>query len=117
MKDKSGKVGEYMGAVAEVTERKRAEALFAGEKRLLEMIATGISLPSILDVLCRVIEEQRSGTLASVLVLHADGIHLESVAGPSLPKGWTRQIASLPSGPCAGSCGTAALRKSTGIGS
>ena len=112
MKDKSGKVGGYMGAVAEVTERKRAEALLAGEKRLLEMIATGISLPSILDVLCRVIEEQRSGTLASVLLLHPDGIHLESVAGPSLPKGWTQQIASLPIGPCAGSCGTAAYRKS-----
>ena len=112
MKDKSGKVGEYMGAVAEVTERKRAEALLAGEKRLLEMIATGISLPSILDVLCRVIEEQRSGTLASVLLLHPDGIHLESVAGPSLPKGWTQQMASLPIGPCAGSCGTAAYRKS-----
>ena len=29
-----------MGAVIDITERKRAEALFAGEKRLLEMIAT-----------------------------------------------------------------------------
>jgi PAS domain S-box-containing protein len=101
-----------VGAAADVTERKRAEALLAGEKRLLEMIATGGALPSILDVLCRVIEEQRSGTLASVLLLHPDGIHLESIAGPSLPEGWRRQIASLPIGPCAGSCGTAAYRKS-----
>jgi signal transduction histidine kinase len=115
MKDKSGKIGEYMGAVPNVTEPKKAEALLAGEKRLLEMIATRVPLPSILDVLCRVIEEQRRETLASVLLLHPDGIHLESVAGPSLPKGWTQQMASLPIGPCAGSCGTAAYRKSAVI--
>src|SRR5213078_4795334 len=96
----------------EITERKQGEALFAGEKRLLEMIATGVPLKEILDVLCLTIEEYRSGTLASVLLLRPDGLHLDSVAGPSLPKGWTQQIASLPIGPCAGSCGTAAYRKS-----
>lgn len=96
-------------------ERKRAEALVTGEKRLLEMIATGAPLASILDVLCRVIEEQRSGTLASVLLLRPDGQHLDSVAGPSLPKEWTQQMASLPIGPCAGSCGTAAFRGSAVI--
>ena len=86
VKDKSGTVFEYVGAVRDVTERKRAEALLTGEKRLLEMIATGVPLASILDVLCRVIEEQRTGTLASVLLLRPDGLHLDSVAGPSLPK-------------------------------
>ena len=115
MKDKSDKVGQYVEAGTDMAERKRGEALLAGEKRLLEMIATGVSLSNILDLLCRVIEEQRSGTLASVLLLHSDGVHLESIAGPSLSKGWTRQMASLPIGPCAGSCGTAAYRKSAVI--
>src|ERR1700751_4209435 len=36
----------------ERAERNRAEALLAGEKRLLEMIAKGNSLPVILDALC-----------------------------------------------------------------
>jgi len=112
MKRKSGKIGEQVGAITELTERERAEALLAGEKRLFEMIATGVRLGNILEVLCRIIEEQRQGTLASVLLLCPDGIHLESAAGASLPKGWTRQITSLPIGPCAGSCGTAAYRKS-----
>ena len=115
VKDKSGPSVEYVGAVKDVTERKRAEALLTGEKRLLEMIATGVPLASILDVLCRVIEEQRAGTLASVLLLRPDGQHLDSVAGPSLPKEWTQQMASLPIGPCAGSCGTAAYRGSAVI--
>jgi PAS domain S-box-containing protein len=115
VKDKSGTVVEYVGAVKDVTERKRAEALLTGEKRLLEMIATGVPLRSILDVLCRVIEEQRTGTLASVLLLRPDGLHLDSVAGPSLPKGWRQEMENLPIGPCAGSCGTAAYRGSAVI--
>ena len=115
VKDKSGTAVEYVGAVKDVTERKRAEALLTGEKRLLEMIATGVPLASILDVLCRVIEEQRAGTLASVLLLRPDGLHLDSVAGPSLPKGWRQEMENLPIGPCAGSCGTAAYRGSAVI--
>jgi PAS domain S-box-containing protein len=96
----------------EIAERKRGEALFTGEKCLLEMIATGVALKEILNVLCLIIEEFRSGTLASVLLLRPDGLHLDSVAGPSLPKGWTQQMENLPIGPCAGSCGTAAYRGS-----
>src|SRR6266850_6878213 len=76
------------------------------------MIATGVALEEILSVLCLIIEEYRSGTLASILLLRPDGLHLDSVAGPSLPKGWTKQMESLPIGPCAGSCGTAAYRGS-----
>src|SRR6266478_4504310 len=75
-------------------------------------IATGVGLKEILNVLCLIIEEYRPGTLASVLLLRADGLHLDSAAGPSLPKGWTQQMEKLPIGPCAGSCGTAAYRGS-----
>jgi PAS domain S-box-containing protein len=98
--------------IRDITERKQGEALLAGEKRLLEMIATGVELKEILNALCLIIEEQRSGTLASVLLLSADGTHLDVVAGPSLPKEWTQQMEKLPIGPCAGSCGTAAYRGS-----
>jgi PAS domain S-box-containing protein len=108
----SGELHSYTGTTVDITERKRAEALFTGEKRLLEMIATGVALKEILNVLCLIIEEYRSGTLASVLLLRSDGLHLDSVAGPSLPKGWTQQMEKLPIGPCAGSCGTAAYRGS-----
>jgi PAS domain S-box-containing protein len=98
--------------IRDITERKQGEALLAGEKRLLEMIATGVDLKEILNELCLIIEEQRSGTLASVLLLNPDGAHLDVVAGPSLPNEWTQQMEKLPIGPCAGSCGTAAYRGS-----
>src|SRR6266508_483741 len=98
--------------IRDITERKQGEALLAGEKRLLEMIATGVELKEILNALCLIIEKQRSGTLASVLLLNSDGVHLDVIAGPSLPKEWTQQMEKLPIGPCAGSCGTAAYRGS-----
>src|SRR5438477_7030072 len=108
----AGEVKSYTGTTVDITERKRGQALFAGEKRLLEMIATGVALEEILNSLCVIIEDYRSGTLASVLLLRPDGIHLDSVAGPSLPKGWRQEMEKLPIGPCAGSCGTAAYRGS-----
>jgi len=104
--------GYFQAILRDISERKKAEALLAAEKRILEMIATGVALKEILNALCLFIEEQRSGTLASVLLLNPDGAHLDSIAGPSLPKEWTQQMESLPIGPCAGSCGTAAYRRS-----
>jgi PAS domain S-box-containing protein len=108
---------EFVGAVTDITGRKRAEALLAGEKRLLEMIATGIPLKEILHALCLIIEEQRPDTLASALLLNPDGVHLDVIAGPSLPNEWTHQIEKLPIGPRAGSCGTAAYRASPVVAS
>jgi PAS domain S-box-containing protein len=102
--------GFFQAILRDVSERKKGEALLTAEKRLLEMIATGVPLKEILNALCLFIEEQRSGTLASVLLLNRDGAHLDCIAGPSLPKGWTQQMEILPIGPCAGSCGTAAYR-------
>src|SRR6202045_1135661 len=50
-------------------ERERGEVLLSGEKRVLEMIATGAALKEILNCLCLIVEEDRGGTLASVLLL------------------------------------------------
>src|SRR5437667_7337880 len=104
----SGIRGGYFQAILrDISQRKRAEALLAGEKRLLEMIATGVPLKEILNALCLIIEEQRTGTLDPVLLLNPDGVHLDFVAGAKLPNEWTRQMEKMPIGPCAGSCGTA----------
>ena len=109
----------FLGTGMDVTEQEqltqelqRREALLAAENRLLEMIATGTALEEILNALCQIIEEQSSGTIASVLLLDPDGAHLRVVAAPKLPNQWTQQMERLPIGPCAGSCGTAAYRRS-----
>jgi len=112
LRDESGKIVRWYGTNVDIDERKRAQSLLEGEKNLLEMIATGVALKEILNALCLTIESCRNGTLASILLLNRDGIHLNSVAGPNLPEGWTNQMEQLPIGPCAGSCGTAAYRAS-----
>ena len=38
-------------------ERKQEHTLLVGENRLLEMVAKGESLPSILDGICRLVED------------------------------------------------------------
>src|SRR5437899_11934558 len=47
----AGEVESYTGTTVDITERKRGQALFAGEKRPLEMIATGVALNEILNCL------------------------------------------------------------------
>src|SRR5215467_177457 len=87
----------------EKTERKRAEALLAGEKRLLEMIATGQALSMILEAVCRLVEELCAGALASILLLDPDGKRLWHSAAPSLPTSYTDAIDGGCIGPAAGS--------------
>src|SRR5918996_5020469 len=91
-------------------ERKRAQALLAGQKRLLEMIARGTPLGIVLDALCRLVDELSERSLSSILLLDSDGQRLRHGAAPNLPKSYTDAIDGAVIGPAAGSCGTAAYR-------
>jgi signal transduction histidine kinase/PAS domain-containing protein len=108
--DKSGNF-EFVGAVMDVTERKRAEALRDGESRILEMIARDAPLEETLTKLVLVVEAQFAGLLCSILLLDEDGQHLRHGAAPSLPRTYTEAINGLVIGPKAGSCGTAMYRR------
>jgi C4-dicarboxylate-specific signal transduction histidine kinase len=108
--DESGNF-EFVGAVTDINESKRAEALRDGESRILEMIARDAPLEEILDNLVRVVEAQFAGLLCSVLLLDQDGQHTRHGAAPSLPEPYTKAIDGLCIGPKAGSCGTAMYRR------
>jgi len=85
LSDESGSV-EFVGAVMDVTERKRVEALRDAESRI-------------------------AGLLCSVLLLEEDGRHARHGAAPSLPQPYSEAIDGLSIGPKAGSCGTAMYRR------
>ena len=108
LRDDLGSLVKWYGTGIDIDDRKRAESLLAGEKRILEMVARGESLAEILDGLCRLVEEQAAGVLASILLV--DGGSLRHGAAPSLPRPYTEAIDGAPIGPAAGSCGTAAYR-------
>jgi PAS domain S-box-containing protein len=106
----SGDLTEFVGSVTDITERKRAEVLLAGEKRLLEMIARGDSRALILEGACLLVEELASGSLCSILLFDPSANCLRHGAAPSLPKIYTEAIDGAVIGPSVGSCGTAAYR-------
>src|SRR5437763_15137021 len=100
----------YQAIIRDISQRKRREALLAGENRILEMLAKGDSLVDILDLLCLLVEEQSTGVLASVLLMDANGKQLRHGGAPNLPKAYTQAIDGAFIGPAVGSCGTAAYR-------
>jgi formate hydrogenlyase transcriptional activator len=88
-----------------VEDRTQAEALLAGENRLLEMLATGSTLSEILDALCRLIEDIASGSLCGIVLVDPISNRLKHGAAPSLPLSYNESIHGRPvniySGPCA----------------
>jgi len=102
---------EFVGAVTDITERKRAETVRDGESRILEMIARDAPLEESLEQLVRVVEAQFANLLCSILLLDEDGQHVRHGAAPSLPKPYVKAIDGLCIGPMAGSCGTAMYRR------
>ncbi len=76
--------------------------------RTMTLIATGGSLPVILDAIARCVEAEDPSILCSILLLDESGRHLVSGAGPSLPDFYNAAIDGVEIGPYVGSCGTAA---------
>ena len=110
LRDEQGQIVKWYAMLHDIEDRKRAEMLLAGEKRLLEMIARGDSRALILDALCRLFEEVASGSLSSILLLDPNASCLRHGAAPSLPLQYTEAIDGAVIGPSVGSCGTAAYR-------
>jgi diguanylate cyclase (GGDEF)-like protein/PAS domain S-box-containing protein len=110
-RDKGGQVSQILGAAYDITGRKRAEILLGGQNQVLEMMASGASLPVTLTALIRLIEDQSPGMLGSILLLDEDGVHVRHGAAPNLPAEFVAAVDGQPIGPFVGSCGTAAYRK------
>jgi PAS domain S-box-containing protein len=102
-----------LAIVRDLREHKSAEALRQGELRILEMIASGVSLDETLDALVRLVETQSAGMRGSVLLVEAG--RLRHAAAPSLAADFREVIDGEPIGPNRGSCGTSAYERRTVI--
>ncbi|MEH6463728.1 MAG: EAL domain-containing protein [Shewanella psychromarinicola] len=76
---------------------------------ILDMVLQGLPLGEILHDLVLLIEAQKIGTRASVLLLSDDGKRLLSGAAPNLPEEYNNAINGIEIGPNIGSCGAAAF--------
>jgi signal transduction histidine kinase len=88
-------------------EHKRAQAMQAGQRQFLELLARGGTLSETLHALVRIIEEQWPGMLGLILLLDEERQHLHHGASISLPEEYVQSIEGLQIGPMVGSCGTA----------
>jgi PAS domain S-box-containing protein len=104
-----GALCTWYGQTIDIHERVRAEALLAGEKRLLEMLAKGIVLPVILEALCILSEELTGGYMVSILLLDLVGRRVLHAAAPNLPPGFAQTLNSSIVDPRAGPCALAAF--------
>ena len=92
-------------------QQEKEEPFYAGQTRVLEMVAANAPLPEILTNLVLLMEAQAEGMLCSILVLTADGMRVRHGAAPSLPEAYVKAVNGAPIGPRNGSCGTAMYLK------
>src|SRR6266550_3695274 len=92
--------------------REKEEPFYAGQGRILELIAASAPLADILTRIVLLMEAQTDGLRCSILLLSHDGKHVRHGAAPNLPEAYVKAVDGLPIGPRVGSCGTSMyLRK------
>lgn len=102
---------EYnFACVHDITERRRMDAVLAGQRDLLRKIANGDPLSSTLEDMMRFAEGLHPGMLCSFLFFDEKAQVLRHGAAPSLPDDYNRIVDGIGIGPEAGSCGTVAFR-------
>jgi PAS domain S-box-containing protein len=82
------------------------ESILRGERRILELIATGSRLQDVLIALCRLIDEP-PGLKSAVYLLDRQARNLVFSAGPDIPEGWIQATQSFPATPETTACGAA----------
>lgn len=98
------------GVVIDITDRKQAEQLLAGQNQLLQRIATGVPLTEILHQTVEFIEDLFPDLICSILLLGPHDGCLHHGASRQLPDEYVDALEGIPVGPSVGSCGTAAYR-------
>ena len=95
----------------DIEERKRAEALLAGERRLLEMIALGVPLHPVLDALCHLAEEIDGACQTGILLIDPISNTLQRGGACSRASGYIDVLAGLDITGGRGPCARAAISK------
>jgi PAS domain S-box-containing protein len=105
LREDDGRIVMWHLLQTNIDDRKQAEVLIAGEKQVLEMVATGQPMAGILEALCGLVESTIGAGHCSIVLNDARAARLKHGAAPSLPDSFIRAIIGRPvtveSGPCA----------------
>lgn len=104
--DERGVIAGAVNVLVDVSNLRRNEALLAGQKRALEMLARGAPLENVLETLVRLVEEATPGAIGCILVCEPDTERFGMAVAPSLPRAYADALHAAPFappylGPCA----------------
>ncbi|WP_417745877.1 PAS domain S-box protein [Rosistilla oblonga] len=99
----------FSGIVRDISDRKRLESELRGHTEVLECLARGDSLESVLTTLVTFAERARPGMLAAVMLLDHESGTLRHGATVGLDDAYSKAIDGVAIGASVGSCGTAAF--------
>jgi len=111
IRDAEGRIVLWHIVPLDIDDRKRAETQLAGEKQLLEMVASGRPLAEILHALCRFFETAAADCLSGVYPIDWSGPTFQNAVAPSLPASYLAPVEGLPVRLDVAPCGIAALRR------
>ena len=96
LRDGNGNIVKWYGLNADIEDRKRAEIRLAGEKQVLEMIASGDPLREVLDALCRFFVGAAPDCHCGIYPIDWRGRIFQYGVAPSLPASYTDPIEGTP---------------------
>jgi diguanylate cyclase (GGDEF)-like protein len=85
------------------------DALRQIQSEVLESVATGRPLATVMDLVCRAAERLTPDVVCTVVAVDAAG-RIHSLGAPSMPPAYAQAIDGIAIGPNVGSCGAAAYR-------
>ncbi len=112
LEGRHGGAALYAVFLRDASARRIMEKRMAAQREVLQKIASSAPLDATLETIVLLVERDFPSMACSVLLLDEEGRRLHVGAAPSLPAAWNQSLAGEPIGPDAGSCGTAAWRRS-----
>ncbi len=94
-------------SITDIAERKRAEAIAAGERRIFEKIAANAPLTAVLEAIVEVIERVVAGGRCAISLFDRERQALHYGVAPSLPREFVAAMDRSPIGIRFGSCAAA----------
>ncbi|OWY68855.1 hypothetical protein B7486_24370 [cyanobacterium TDX16] len=111
LRDSIGIPLRVVGAMADISDRKRSELMLTEQKRLLELIASGQPMEECLSSLCESVAELNPRTRACFLLNDAQRLTFKRSIAPDFSPSFGQGLKDAPINDlCIGTCGEAVYR-------
>ena len=97
----------YVLCLRDTSERKRAEQMSAGERRVFERLAANVDLPITLEAITDLVEQVVPECICAIRVLDTEAQHLKHCAGSNLPTAYVAAMERVQINARNGSCAAA----------